>query len=213
MKSNIKIISDGLLLGMILQIAVGPVCLYLINVSILNNFAAGFIGIIAATIADSIFILLGILGVSKLLTERRVKIFKAFGGILLITFGLITIFSFIGSKSTDNSFTLSIFGSKNVFLYTFILTLSSPLSIIFWSGIFSVKIIEEQYKNKDLILFSIGCLLATFLFLTFVVSASTILQSFLTEFLIKTLNIAVGIIIAFFGVKLFYAKPKKSYTF
>ena len=206
MKARINRIISGLMLGMVLQIAVGPVCIYLINVSIFNNFFAGFIGAIAATLADAIFIILGVVGVSKLLTERRVKFFKIFGGCVLVVFGIITILSFTSSKLGDHTFASSLFAADNVFWYTFLLTLSSPLSIIFWSGIFSVKIIEERYERLDIIFFSIGCLLATFIFLTIVVAASAFMQRFLTDSLIKYLNIAVGIIIIFFGIKLFFAK-------
>ena len=203
-----KVVS-GLMLGMMLQIAVGPVCIYLINVSILNNFFAGFVGAISATLADAVFILLGVIGVSKLLNERRIKIFKIFGGSVLLLFGTITILSFSSSGLGAHSVVSSLFAGNNVFLYTFILTLSSPLSVIFWSGIFSVKIIEEKYEKIDLVFFSIGCLLATFIFLTVVVAASAFMQRFLTEALIRYLNIAVGVIIVCFGVKLFFCKTDK----
>jgi len=203
MKSYLGRIVSGFLLGMILQVAVGPVCLYLINVSILNSFSAGFAGAVAATIADAVFIFLGVVGVSRLLTEHRVKVFRLLGGTLLIAFGLATILSFTGLELGSNTLASSLFGSKNVFLFTFLLTLSSPLSIIFWSGIFSVKIMEERYEHMDLFLFSLGCLLATLFFLTVVVSAAVVAQRILTPSVIQILNIFVGVVIVYFGIRLF----------
>ena len=209
--SAIRKIFEGLLLGMTLQFAIGPVCLYLINVSMHDSFYSTFLGVIGATIADFIFISLGIIGISKLINERNIKYLKILGTIILLAIGLLTILS-VANRSSFESTINSFYKGENVFWYTLILTLSSPLSIIFWSGIFSLKIIEKKYKHFELFCFAVGCLVATFIFLTVLVFVCSYFKFYFPQFVIKLLNIIVGIIIIFFGFKLFFTKSSKLST-
>ena len=75
---------------------------------------------------------------------------KFFGAIVLIIFGVNNILgtfniSLIPSLNLDGNQS-----SNNIFLTTLILTLSSPLTIVFWAGVFSTKIIEEEMTKKEI---------------------------------------------------------------
>ena len=166
--SKVKKLINGLLFGLMLQLAVGPTCLYLLNISLSNSFITAFYGIIAVILVDAFYIILAILGISKFLNNTRIKLFKVFGGLILIIFALTMILSYFNLNIIPKFHPDGIISQNNVFFSAALLTLSNPLTIIFWSGIFTSKIIGNNYSTHDLILFSTGCLTATLLFLSLV---------------------------------------------
>lgn len=91
--------------------------------------------------------------------------------------------------------------SKNIFLKAVILTGSNPLGIIFWAGVFSTKIIEENITKKNVYFFGIGACLSTLFFLTLVALGGSLVTNFLSENIITILNVAVGMILIVFGLK------------
>ena len=201
-----KKFTNGVIFGLMLQLAVGPTCLYLLNVSIIGGFFDAITGVLAVVTVDALYIVLAIIGISKFLNKKRIKFFKIFGGLILIIFGCSMILSFFNLSIIPQVQAASIFDKDNVFLFATILTLSNPLTIIFWSGIFTSKMLEDNYGKLDLILFSLGCLFATLSFLSLISGAGTMVQKLFTEDLIKIVNVIIGIVILIFGVKLMFSK-------
>ncbi|MBQ6896395.1 MAG: LysE family transporter, partial [Oscillospiraceae bacterium] len=72
--------------------------------------------------------------------------------------------------------------------------------------ILTTKIIEEKFKKKELIIFSVGLVSATLFFLTTVAILGMILSNFIPDILSKILNVIVGIVIIGFGIKLLIKK-------
>ena len=123
------------------------------------------------------------------------------GAAVLIVFGLSNIAGVFGLSIIPSFDFLSQQSADTVFWKTLVLTLSNPLTILFWAGVFSTKLVEENMKQKDIYSFGVGAVLSTFIFLTFV----SILGSFLTIFLapvaLKVLNLIVGFVLVFFGIR------------
>ena len=90
-----------------------------------------------------------------------------------------------------------------LFVTGLLLTASNPLTIIFWSGVFAAQIAENGYDRSQLCLFSLGCVLSTVAFLSLVAVLGTTVGRFLPDSVIKILNICVGCLIVYFGVRLF----------
>ena len=197
---------SGVLFGLMLQLAVGPTCMYLLNVSITNGFQKAFSGVIAVVMVDALYIILAILGISKFLDKSKINLFKIFGGIVLILFALIMILSCFDITILPKIQGSSTLNKNNVFLFAAVLTLSNPLTIIFWSGVFTSKMLEDNYTKSDLILFSSGCLFSTLAFLSFISGAGAVIQRFFTENSIEILNLIIGLIIFGFGIKLIFSK-------
>lgn len=196
---------EGLKFGLLLQFAVGPMCLMVFNTAQNAGFLVALSLVIAIALVDAIYIVLASLGASKLLGNKKVeKIVKTFGAIVLIIFGLNIIL---------NVFDINIIpglnlnpNSSSAFIQGIILTLSNPITIVFWGSVLTTKIIEENLKKQELIVFSIGLVSATLLFLTIVAILGMVLSNFIPEIVSKTLNVVVGLIIICFGVKLFIKK-------
>ena len=198
---------DGLKFGMLLQLAVGPMCLMVFNTAKNVGFLVAFTLVLAIALVDAFYIILASLGVSKILDKPKVKkAFKIIGSFVLIIFGaniILNVFNIniipeLNLKPT----------SSNIFLQGLILTLSNPITIVFWGSVLTTKIIEDKLNKKELTIFSVGLVSSTLIFLTFVAVLGTMLSSFIPENVSKIMNIIVGILIIFFGIKMLLKKEK-----
>jgi len=88
----------------------------------------------------------------------------------------------------------------NSFTSCFILTASSPLTIVFWSSVFSAKAIEKNYKKKELVIFGIGTGLSTFFFLSAAMLILSVLKSGIPNLMVQVLNCIVGLVLIYYGI-------------
>ena len=201
----IKKYLEGLKFGMVLQLAVGPMCLMVFNTAKNVNFLVALTLVLAIALVDAFYILLAGLGVSKIMEKENIKkTFKLIGSLVLIIFGLNIIL---------NVFNINLIpglnlkpNTTNIFIQGLILTLSNPITIVFWGSLLTTKIIDDGLKKKELILFSIGLVSSTLIFLTFIAILGTILSNFIPETISIILNIVVGLLIIFFGVRMLLKK-------
>lgn len=68
-----RVFRNGLLTGLILQLAVGPVFFFIINLTLQKTLLDGIVGVSAVTLVDYFYITLAIVGVGKLLENNRFK--------------------------------------------------------------------------------------------------------------------------------------------
>lgn len=197
----------GFKFGMLLQLAVGPMCFMVFMSSSSYGLIEGLSLVLAIALVDGLYIALSGFGIAAFIGRERVKlIIKLFGGMILILFGLnLFIGSFHGSMIPQ----VSLFqqkGGHNLFIQGIILTASNPLTIIFWSGVFSAQVSDHNLDKHQLILFGAGCVLSTLIFLSAVAVLGCTISSFLPNSIILMLNAAVGLLLIFFGIRLFIRK-------
>ncbi len=199
---------SGLRFGMLLQIAIGPMCLMVINTAKNAGFWVAMSRVLAVARVDAFYIALASIGVSKIMEKESVKkIFKVVGALVLILFGLNIILGVFGVNLIPGLNLRPT--SSSVFLQGLVLTLSNPPTIAFWGSVLTTKIIEEQFGKKELLVFSCGLVSATLLFMTFVAILGTILSTFLSPSVANVLNVCVGALIVFFGLKMLLKKEKE----
>ena len=80
----IKRYLDGLKFGMILQLAIGPMCIMVFNTAKNVNFLVALSLVLAISLVDAFYILLAGLGVSKLMTNKKNLFFKIICSLVLI---------------------------------------------------------------------------------------------------------------------------------
>ena len=94
-----------------------------------------------------------------------------------------------------------------------LLTISSPLTIIFWTSLFTSKALEKGYEKRELIPFGLAAGLATAVFLGFMVTGASFLRLAISGNLIRFLNTAVGLLLSFYAlirlVRALKLNPKK----
>ena len=198
-----KILLNGLVTGLTLQLAIGPVFFFIINLTLQKTLLDGLVGAIGVTLADYLYITLAILGIGNLLKNKKFKkIFGIISSVVLIVFGIVIIKNIINGLGVTNVDTHSI-NLISSFTSVFLLTISSPLTIVLFTGLFAAKTLEFNYSKRELFLFGLGTGSATFLFM----SSSVILFSFIKEaipiLLIHISNILVGcLLIGYGGIRL-----------
>jgi len=198
--SPVKIFVTGLVTGLTLQLAIGPVFLFIANLTLQKSFLDGVVGVFAVTAVDYLYITLAILGVGKLLEKKHVR--KSFGiisSVILIAFGVLFIYgaSTISAPTSTLSETPTLFSS---FLSVFVLTITNPMTILFFTGLFSAKAVEYHYTKHQLLIFGLSVGLATFLFMGTAVILFSLLKESVPVPVIQTLNTLVGSLLIVYGL-------------
>lgn len=198
---------QGIKLGMLLQIAIGPVSLFILTTAVNSSFLNSFLAVLAVTLVDAIFILLALSGATSFLQNKKNEsFFKWLSAVILILFGVDILLDTLGIHLLPASNIINTGSANNSFIYAFVLTLSSPLTILFWAGVFTAKISEEHYSDRDMFYFTLGCLSSTLIFLTFLSIIGSTFHYILSKEVITWVNIIAGLMIIYFGVRVF--KPK-----
>jgi threonine/homoserine/homoserine lactone efflux protein len=197
-------ILKGFYFGMILQMAVGPICLFIFQTAVTSGFLTALIGVFGIAIIDALYILFAIYGIGTLLNKREKlkKIIKYLGALVLVLFGLSNILGSFGISLLPSLNFLSTQSTKSVFLKVIVLTLSNPLTILFWIGVFSTKVSKGDMNLKEMYFFGSGAVMATVVFLTTISAIGSFVNNFLEPILLNLLNGIVGLIIIGFGMKI-----------
>ena len=196
---------DGLRFGMLLQLAIGPMCLLVFNSAQSAGLLPALSLVLAIALVDAFYIALAALGAGKILANRKADhAVRIVGGCVLALFGLHIALSAFGIGLLPGLHIQTT--ARSLFVQGLILTLSNPLTIVFWGSVLTAKIVEDGLRKRELAVFSLGAVSATLLFLTAVAILGTVLGSFIPEPVSAALNVAVGLLIIYFGVKLFLKK-------
>ena len=193
----------GFCLGMIFQIAVGPLSLFIFQTAVTSGFFTAMIGVLGVVIVDALYILAAIFGIGIIIGKYKnlKKMIKYFGSIVLIVFGISIILEVFGFSLIPSLNFLSKQSMESIFLKVLVLTLSNPLTILFWVVVFSTKLSEANMNRKDMYYFGLGAVLATISFLTLVSITGIFVNNFLNPVVLKILNIIVGLVLIIFGLK------------
>jgi threonine/homoserine/homoserine lactone efflux protein len=195
-----SILLSGFFTGLLLQIAIGPVFFFILNIAVQKTLIDGLFAVLAVTLVDYFFIVLAVLGIGKLLEKPKIK--SGLGitsSIVLMLFGILMIFK-IQTSHIDH-IPNGYFESNYIasFVATFLLTISSPLTIVFWTGLFASKAIEKGYTTKQLSIFGIAAGSATFVFLGSSVALFSGIRASIPIVYLALSNIAVGTLLIVYG--------------
>lgn len=192
---------NGLSTGLILQLAIGPVFFFILNIAMQRTLADGFFSVIAVTVVDYCYILLAVVGVGKILEHRSIKTgLGVLSSVVLFFFGIIMLVSARNLLTNTTGPVQSLSNYWSSFLSAFLLTISSPLTIVFWTSLFASKAIEYGYTKRQLIIFGGAAGLATLMFLGGAVLIFSLVKTAIPLMLVKILNAIVGVVLMVYGV-------------
>lgn len=189
-----------ILLGFTLAAPIGPVNSVRLDKGIKNGFWHAWIVGIGSMIADGIFMLLVYLGMIHFLEIPIVQIFLwLFGGIVLIYTGVESILGANGITLADTRGKDSKF---KCFLTGFIMSITSPLSILFWLGIYGSVLAKtaQIYGTGPLLFYSSMIFLGLALWDLLVASLTTGFRRYLTIHSLKAISIISGLSLLGFGL-------------
>jgi arginine exporter protein ArgO len=194
-----KEFKNGLLVGLTLQLAVGPVFFFIINLALQKTIFDGFAGVLAVTLVDYLYISLAIFGIGRLLNNKKFK--KVFGiasSVVLAIFGWLILKDVFDVRVMTDALSST---SNLVVSFTsvFLITISSPMTILFFTGLFTAKAIEYKYTKKELVRFGLGTGFATLLFMGMSVVLFSLIKETVPVLLIQVLNGLVGVLLIGYG--------------
>ena len=187
-------------LGLTLAAPIGPVNSARIDKGIKNGFWHAWIVGAGSMIADAIFMVLVYIGMVKFLEIPIVQIFLwLFGGFVLI-------YSGVESVLQANKILLNPYRNKDsllsCFLTGFIMSVTSPLSILFWLGIYGSILAKtaSSYGTSQLFIYSGMIFLGLTCWDFFVALLTNGFRRFLTEKSLRLISITSGVSLVGFGV-------------
>jgi threonine/homoserine/homoserine lactone efflux protein len=188
---------EGLLFGLVLQLSVGPVFIGVLNQAISRGFKEAFKMVLGVALVDSAYISASVLGVSQLLNILFLrKVLLIAGALVLIYIGFTHLTRFGAAGSTISP------RVKNSLSYGIKLTLTNPLTIIFWTSTLGSLAAANQLAAGALFLFAAGCVTATMLFLGSLSLAGNFASRLMQPKAVIALDRVVGLFLICFGLSL-----------
>lgn len=198
-------IARGFRFGLMLQFAIGPVCLYVLKVAAESGTYPAISAVVAATIVDGLFATLAILGIGPLLDKPKAKnVLRRLGTLILLYFGSGIVLSVIGINIIPFIGDVALTNTSSAFTTGLILTAANPLTILFWAGVFATKISQGKNDKRNIVLFAFGSVSSTIVFLGVLSFAAGSTRPLLTHSVILTMNIFVGAALLVFAVKMLF---------
>ncbi|MBC6972789.1 LysE family transporter [Bacillus sp. Xin] len=187
-------------LGLSLSAPIGPINAAQLEKGIRSGFFHAWILGIGALIADILYMILIYLGIIHFLERDVIKLFLwSFGAFVLI---------YTGIESLKGANQISITNTKNdesiirTFFSGFFMSLSNPLTILFWLGIFGSILAKAatSYSKEQLLLYSLGIVLGIFLWDITMASTSSIFRKMLNVRILSLITVISGISLIIYGV-------------
>ncbi|MGB1216345.1 MAG: LysE family translocator [Saprospiraceae bacterium] len=157
LREQMDLILEGIGLGLVLSVSIGPIFFALVQTSLRQGLGAGvFVGS-GIWVSDFLFILFTYLGISSLTALRENEIFlfwfSLVGGLFLLAFGLILFFKKppsleeLRTVPQRDSSILSLWGSG------FLVNTLNPFTIFFWLTTMTNGVVVKSFSTLDVIIY------------------------------------------------------------
>ena len=197
---SVSILFSYILLGFTLAAPIGPVNSARLDKGIKNGFWHAWVVGAGSMIADGCFMFMVYLGMVHFLEVPIIQIFLwLFGGFILI-------YSGVEGIAGINTITLSDSRGKDslsrCFVTGFIMSITSPLSILFWLGIYGSVLAKTAQVNGTgmLLVYSSMIFLGLTLWDILIAGLTTGLRNFLTLSSLRMISIFSGVSLIGFGL-------------
>ncbi|WP_462413649.1 LysE family transporter [Neobacillus sp. Marseille-QA0830] len=197
---SVSLFVGYIILGFTLAAPIGPVNSARLDKGIKNGFWHAWVVGAGSMIADGIFMLMVYFGMVHFLEIPVVQIFLwLFGGFILIYSGVESIY---GANKITLNYSRNKESLLKCFITGFIMSITSPLSILFWLGIYgSVLAKTAQTTGTDsLIIYSSMIFLGLTIWDIFVAALTTSFRKLLTVRSLIVISVISGLSLIGFGL-------------
>ncbi|HMR56916.1 MAG TPA: LysE family transporter, partial [Cyclobacteriaceae bacterium] len=198
-----EIVLNGIKMGLVLAVLVGPVFFTIMQTSVERGFWSGVLVSLGVSVSDILFVTICYFGLVQFIHDPEFKEYLAYvGAVILMLFGLYHAVI----KSRRPLRTLDAANEKSWYRYFFkgfVINALSPMVPVFWIGAISVASLDFGYTQGYEFLFFFCVVLITVL-ATDLIKAylADKLRRLVTQRLMMILNIVVGICLFAFGIRL-----------
>ena len=188
-----------ILLGLSMAAPIGPINAAQIDRGIRNGFMHAWLLGIGAVLADVIYMLVVYIGVVNFLEAPLVQLFLwVFGCFVLV---------YSGFESIKNAGKINLLYTRNKepltksFISGFLMSISNPLTILFWLGIYGSILAKtvNAYETGHLVLYSSGIFIGILLWDITMAGVSSSFRNFLTSRLLVIISLLSGLSLIGFG--------------
>lgn len=199
-------ILKGFRFGLVLQMAIGPVALLVIDSGATYGFWPAETAVLGIALMDGLLIALSCAGLAAVIQREKVKkTVTLLGFLILLAFGVNMIARGLGHPLFPSIGPTAGSGAS-LFLQGVILTLN-PLGILFWGGVMSAEVADNHLDRGQMVLFGAGCVLSTLVCMTALALVCSFIGAFMSGTVISVLNILVGVVLIGFAGKRLLGKP------
>ncbi|PLT35654.1 LysE family translocator [Bacillus sp. V5-8f] len=187
-------------LGLSLAAPIGPINAAQLDRGIKNGFWNAWVLGLGAALADGIYMILVYLGVVHFLETPFMKTFLWLFGFFVLTYtGIESIVSAGKIATNERRNKESLLKS---FISGFFMSISNPLTILFWLGIFGSVLANASsiYDFDHLLLFSGAIFLGIFIWDFSMAFMASTARKFLTPTILKIISIISGLSLIGFGI-------------
>lgn len=188
------------LLGLSLAAPIGPINTAQMERGIRNGFWHAWLVGLGAMMADGAFMLLVYFGVIHFLNEPFMKTFLWLFGCFVLTYTGVESLLQAGKQGIGNRG-----GSEEPvksFLAGFLLSVSNPMSILFWLGIYGSVLADmiAKYEAREVMLYSSAIMAGIMLWDVMMALLASAFRRFLTRPLLVTISALSGLSLIGFGI-------------
>ncbi|MGN1401384.1 MAG: LysE family transporter [Bacillus sp. (in: firmicutes)] len=197
---SINILAGYILLGLSLAAPIGPVNSARIDKGIKNGFWHAWIVGAGSMVADGLFMLLVYLGLYQFLNVPIIQIFLwLFGAFILLYTGFEGILKLDKVSLTYNRYKESML---RCFFVGFVMSVTSPLSILFWLGIYGSVLAQtaQTQGTGSLLIYSCMIFLGLTMWDLFMAALTSFFRRFLSVRTLKVISVLSGLSLLGFGV-------------
>jgi threonine/homoserine/homoserine lactone efflux protein len=199
------IVFNGFKFGVVLAFLIGPVFFTIIQTSIERGFLNGAWVALGVSLSDAIYVAICYFGLFQFLNEPKFRTHMAYaGGAILILFGLYHLFVKTRKARLEVARPTNEPNTFKYFAKGFIINGISPMVLIFWIGTLSFATIDFGYsRGVEMFIFFVSLLITVLVTDVLKAFLADRLRALITRRFLMIMNVAVGICLIIFGVRLF----------
>ncbi len=189
-----------ILLGLSLAAPIGPVNAAQIDRGIRNGFMHSWLVGVGAVIADGIYMLIVYIGVVRFLETEFMQTFLwLFGFFVLIYTGVETM---MNAGKIHLEYARSKEPLAKSFFTGFLMSISNPLTILFWLGIYGSVLAKTAatYDTGQLVLYSSAIFIGLLLWDITMAGVASSFRKYLTSYLLVIISLLSGLSLTGFGI-------------
>lgn len=189
-----------ILLGLSLAAPIGPINAAQIDRGIRNGFMHAWLIGVGAVVADAVYMLVVYIGVVQFLEMSFMKTFLwLFGCFVLIYTGVETL---LNASKLNFDYKRSKERLVKSFFSGFFMSISNPLTILFWLGIYGSVLAKTaaSYESSQLILYSSAIFMGLLIWDIMMAGISSNFRKYLTTRLLIGISLLSGASLIGFGI-------------
>jgi len=196
---------QNILLGLTLAAPIGPVNVEIIKRGLNSGFRQAFLTGAGAMCADATYLTLIFFGLAAFLNNAAMKlVLGVAGSFILIYLGSLSAKDFFRKTVVSDDKQRRLF--KHSFVAGFALAISSPMTIVWWTGVFGALLASQAHTQANIFAF-FSCLSILLGCSLWVFSLATALhwgKKFINERITGAISLIAGIFLIGFGIYFLY---------